>query len=353
MKTSIGMIEEGAIRQIRTIACAGKAVTEAIQKNYHLSLEEAEKGKIENGFVITSDTHASPDQIKFSDCIKTAMDPLISQMNQTFHAIRSKDQGIIRKIFLTGGGSLLQNMWQYLSEELGMEVEILKPLNMLESNTTPVTDENNAKCSMPLALALGGIGRRQTEQFNFRKDEFATTPAGRVSKEMKHPLHLGLLLVLVLFMGISAQYFILKSTASAIDRQMESITQKFPVKVPQNLLSSAQGLRSYLEKKAREQTEKIKALGGEKNEILTSLQTLQEISTIIPKQVLFDVREFALVDRRINIKAISDSFNSIDNIERGFKNNKNFAKVSKGEISTAPDGVHKDFTLSLEIKKKR
>jgi len=73
---------------------------------------------------------------------------------------------------------------------------------------------------------------------------------------------------------------------------------------------------------------------------------------MVPKSALFDVRDLTIVDNRVKIKAISDSFNSIDNIEKSFKSNPHFTKVAKGEISTAADGQNKDFTLTFDVKKK-
>ena len=351
-QTSVCIVEDGKISQVRSISMGGQTLTQAIQDTYHLSFEDAERAKIDNGFVLTDPSNGvSKDQIKFSDCIKKALDPLVSQLTQTFQSVRSKGKGVVRKLYITGGTSLLRNLPAYVSQELHIEVEFLKCLSAYEASTIADQDENNAKASQALALALGLIGKSYGEQFNFRKEEFSKYQRGPLGKEVRTLLGMGSLVLAILFMNIIGNTLILRSTLKNINRQTLEVTKKFPIKIPENLLENATQLRSYLSKKSKEQKEKIEALGGGKGETLTALQVLQELSSLVPKQTLFDVREFSYVDGKVKIKALSDSFNSIDTIEKSLKIHPQFTKVTKGEISTASDGQNKDFTITFDIKK--
>src|SRR3989338_5127078 len=172
-QTSVSIIEETKISQVRSISIGGQAITQAIQEAYHLSLEDAERAKIDNGFVLTDSYSVSKDQIKFSDCIKKTLDPLVSQLTQTFQSVRSKGKGVVRKLYITGGTSLLRNLPAYVSQELHIEVEFLKCLSAYEASNIADQDENNAKASGALSLSLGLIGKSYGEQFNFRKKEFS------------------------------------------------------------------------------------------------------------------------------------------------------------------------------------
>ncbi len=350
-QTGMAIVDEGRLSQVRSISLGGQAITDAIQTQYKLSSEEGEKAKIENGFVLTEEEGATQDQVKFSNCIKEALDPLISQINQTFQANRSKGKGIVRKAYVTGGTSLLRNLPQYLSLALHVEVEFLKVLKTFELNNIADQDANHAKATQALALALGCVGSLPSQQFNFRKQEFSRYQKGPLSHEVKYLAGIGSIILLILFLNIAGNFFILKSTLKSLDSQMIEITKKFPIKIPPHLLEDATQLRAFLNKTAKEHQEKIEALGGSKGGELTTLQILEEISQLAPKQVLFDVRELSIVDGKIKLKAISDSFNTIDNIEKMLKANPKFTKVIKGEISTASDGRNKDFTLSFEIKR--
>src|SRR3989338_9458594 len=72
-QTSVCIVEDGKISQVRSISMGGQTLTQAIQDTYHLSFEDAERAKIDNGFVLTDPSNGvSKDQIKFSDCIKKA-----------------------------------------------------------------------------------------------------------------------------------------------------------------------------------------------------------------------------------------------------------------------------------------
>lgn len=355
-QTTISIIDNQNLSHTRTIAIGGQAVTMAIEKDYHLPFEEAEKAKIQNGFLLAgedqSETQISPDQIRFSNCIKQAVDPLIAAIHQTFQAARSKGYGIVKKSCLTGGGSLLRNIGRYFSQELQVEVTHLKSLEAFEMSNIPASDEHNAKASLALSLALGFARKRYAEQFNFRKGEFSKTQREPMGQEIRYLLSVGGIMGLILFLNLSVNYFILKSVYKRLDGQASQMIQKFPIKVTETLLSSPTELRAFLNKKARQQEEKIEALGGKKEETLSTLEVIKQISEMVPKSVLFDVRDLSIVENHVKIKAISDSFNSIENIEKSFKSNLNFTKVVKGEISTSADGQNKDFTLTFDIKKK-
>lgn len=351
-QTSVCVIEDSSIRLLRTLSCAGKVITETIQQDYSLSYEEAQKAKIENGFVLTDQTKVTKDQIRFSDCIKKSLTPLITHLNQTFQSLRTEGKGMVRKVFMTGGTSLLRNLGHYLSNELQLEVEHLKCLNAFTMNHIAVTDENNAKASMALALSLGFVGQRHSEQFNFRKNEFSRTQGGLLGKEMKYFLVLGGIVLAILFTHIIAHTVILSTSFNHIQSELTALAKKFPIDIPLETLNHPTQLRAYLNKQEREHKEKIEALGGQKREGLTPLGVIKEISSMVPKKVLFDVRELMIVENHIKIKAISDSFNSIDNMEKSFRNNSNFTAVTKGTVSTASDGTHKEFTFTFDIKKR-
>ena len=201
-QTALCIVDDGKINHVRSISIAGQAITQTIQENYKLSFEDAEKAKIDNGFVLTDTTNVTADQAKFSECIKKALDPLIGQLNQTFQSNRSKGHGVVRKLFLSGGSSLLRNLPAYLSQELSLEVVPLKILNSYTMNNIADNDENNAKVSTVLSLALGCVGRNYSEQFNFRKGEFSKYQAGPLGKEVRYLLGMGGLIIAILFVTV-------------------------------------------------------------------------------------------------------------------------------------------------------
>ena len=194
------------------------------------------------------------------------------------------------------------------------------------------------------------MGRSYGAQFNFRKEDFSKYKGGALGKEVRYLLGAASVIILILLMNIFGNYFILKSTLQKASEQMEVVLKKFPIKVDPSLLQSPIRMRAFLNKQAKEQKEKLQALGGSKQEGLTTLEILKEISGMVPKEVLFDVRELSITDRKVRLKALSDSFNAIENIEKSFKNHTAFDSVVKGEISTAADGKNKNFTISFDVK---
>src|SRR3989338_1621201 len=349
-KTSVCILQEGQVLNIRSFPLGGQHITKNIETDYKLSYEEAENAKTDNGFVLTDETDATEDQKKFSTCIQKTVDEIVSQLTQTFQSHRSKGKPAVQKIFLTGKTSLLRNLPAYIAQETNIEVEVLKCLEGRDACNIPNNEENNAGSSVALALALGIVGRSYGAQFNFRKEDFSKYKGGALGKEVRYLLGAASVIILILLMNIFGNYFILKSTLQKASEQMEVVLKKFPIKVDPSLLQSPIRMRAFLNKQAKEQKEKLQALGGSKQEGLTTLEILKEISGMVPKEVLFDVRELSITDRKVRLKALSDSFNAIENIEKSFKNHTAFDSVVKGEISTAADGKNKNFTISFDVK---
>ncbi|MBI4040417.1 MAG: pilus assembly protein PilM [Deltaproteobacteria bacterium] len=351
-KTNVCIVQEGAILNIRSIPIAGDALTHSIQSTYKLNYDEAEQAKRENGFVLTGEPAGiTPDQKKFSDCLCQALDPLLEELLQTFQAHRSKGLPAVRKIYLTGKSAQLRNLPAYVAQELSIEVEMLNFIQQMKDCNIANNDEQNAAASTAVALGMGLVGRNFQRQFNFRKDSFSKYRAGTLSSEIRTLIAAGCAIIVILIFNVFGNYFIQRSTLRKLDRDIEAVLKKFPVKIDSGLLTSPTRMRAFLNKKSSEFEEKMNALGGQKQESLTVLQVLKEISGLVPKEVLFDVRELSIVDRKVRMKGISDSFNSVENIEKSLKNHAEFTNVVKGEIQTAADGKNKNFTVTFDLRK--
>ncbi|MBI2026623.1 MAG: pilus assembly protein PilM, partial [Deltaproteobacteria bacterium] len=126
-KTSVCIIDNGILKAVRVIAQGGFHLTKILSQIYEASLEESESIKLEKGYLICEKQERfNEDQTIFSDTLKKGLAPLIRDLNQTFVSMSSHNKKPIRNIYLTGGGSQLNNLPTYLTMELQIKTQLLE-----------------------------------------------------------------------------------------------------------------------------------------------------------------------------------------------------------------------------------
>jgi len=126
----------------RDIPIAGDVFTSHIQKKDQLNYEEAENSKRDKGFSLNT--------------IKPALDNLIKEIRRSliYYDNQTARRGFGR-VILSGGSSRLSGLAGYLSEELGLTVEIANPLQSIYVDPKKFQLEELKKKSPHIALAIG------------------------------------------------------------------------------------------------------------------------------------------------------------------------------------------------------
>lgn len=122
--TVIAIVKDGATRFTSVVAIGGNLITEALRKNFSISFQEAKKMKEEKLFT----------ESKESVAIFFSLISIISELKNEiskFYAywLEKKDLneehgGKINKIILCGKDSIISGLKDYLSQSLGIKVEI-------------------------------------------------------------------------------------------------------------------------------------------------------------------------------------------------------------------------------------
>jgi type IV pilus assembly protein PilM len=114
----------------RSIPVAGNAVTQELMKEFDLDFAEAEKMKVEEGFVSPGGTTSTgdPNSDHISKSIRTVMTRLHAEINRSINFYRSQQDGSRpTRALLTGGSSAMPGIADFFSDKLKIEVEHLNP----------------------------------------------------------------------------------------------------------------------------------------------------------------------------------------------------------------------------------
>ena len=155
---NINVLRNGMSTFTRDISVGGNQFTEAIQKELHVSIEDAESLKM--GEVV-----ADVDAEAVKGIIGSINENLSVEIQRSFDFFRatSADQEI-DSIILSGGCARIANLDRFLAERLGLEVEVNNPFQNIEINEKrfdpQYIQENAPLAAVGIGLALRKAGDR-------------------------------------------------------------------------------------------------------------------------------------------------------------------------------------------------
>jgi type IV pilus assembly protein PilM len=160
--------EKGSAAQAvfsRSINIGANAITLDFMKEARLTYADAERIKIEEGFVSLGGAYEEPDnphQAAISKIARQVMTRLHIQVNQTIQSYRNNQGGSApQRLLLAGGGSIMPYTAQFFSEKLNMAPESVEYFNPFR-NVAIAPDLNREELAK-VAHAMGevvGLGLR-------------------------------------------------------------------------------------------------------------------------------------------------------------------------------------------------
>lgn len=120
----------------RSINIGANAITQDFANEARLQFDEADRIKIEQGFVSLGGAYEEPDnphQAAISKIARQVMTRLHIQMNQTIQFYRNQQGGSApSRLYLAGGASMMPYAAQFFQEKLNVPVDYFNPLQNIE-----------------------------------------------------------------------------------------------------------------------------------------------------------------------------------------------------------------------------
>lgn len=142
----------------RGINIGANAITQDFLKESKLGFDEAERLKIEEGFVSLGGAYEEPEnphQAAISKIARQVLTRLHIQVNQTIQFYRSNQGGSPpERLFLSGGATSMPYTAQFFSEKLNLPVEYFNPLRNVQIDEA-LPREELAKVAHSLGEAVG------------------------------------------------------------------------------------------------------------------------------------------------------------------------------------------------------
>jgi len=136
----------------RDVQMGGNLFTEEIQKQFGVSIEEAERMKI---------TGDSTDHAKLNDTISRINETLAMEMRRSLDFYNTTaGEGKINEVYLSGGGAKTPMLVEAVHQRLGLPVELLNPLRKVVHNEKEFDTEYLNEIGPLVTVAVGLATRR-------------------------------------------------------------------------------------------------------------------------------------------------------------------------------------------------
>jgi hypothetical protein len=305
-KTTFYLHWKGAPAFIRDIEWGGRDITTAICQRYDIPVEQAETKKLDQGFISYPDSQAresedgsregtSAEQIEFSQCLESAIQPLVSELRQVDLMARNVTHQGLGMIYLAGGTSLLPGLIQWIEQITKTPTKPLLALSAITPSGVTYSDQTDVRFLLAASLALSQVGPERALCVNFRKGPFSKEAKSREINfdVLKKPLIAVGIVAFCLLLSLVVQSSVYKSELQTVDAQLEKSVRTFFGQLSSSglrtYMSNASLLRSSVNKELNKQREMSKLLGPNPH---SPIDFLNSLSGAIPKDVVLDMIQF-------------------------------------------------------------
>src|SRR6266436_9981716 len=242
--------EKGSVYS-RGINIGANSITQDFSKEARLSYTEAERLKIEEGFVSLGGAYEepeSPTQAAISKIARQVMTRLHIQVNQTVQFYRGQQGGSApQQLFLSGGAAIMPYTAQFFSEKLNLtEVEYFNPLRNLQIDPA-LNREELAKVAHSLGEVVG-LGLRNLAHCPVELNLMPKSSVKQQQWRQKQPYVIASVFCLILIVFAFGWFY--DRVAAVKTRALEELTNR---EAP--MRSSEQAMQTEIERLRGVQTQ--------------------------------------------------------------------------------------------------
>src|SRR3954470_16743117 len=342
-RTDVVVVAGGKAVFSRSIARAGKQVTEAIMKAPHwrLAWPDAERAKHSDGFVAsTAEPATSPAWQQIHQVTITELHPFARDLRQTLAACRARTGFQVIAALLVGGGSRLRGMAAYLTEQLAIPawrptaddvIALAGPRLGAETASHTMIDS----AAMTIGMAFDAAGGRPS--FDLRSGSLAVKVDFSFLRAKAVPLGAAVLAIAAFAAGSAYAdlYRLRKAEKLLTTRLAEESAEQF---------GSAKSADQVLDANGPAGTAAASPMPR-----LTAYDLLLDISAHVPAKdkITLDIEKMTIDDQKIDINGTTRSAEEIDLLISEIKKIECFKNnVTRGPTDTLPSGV-KRFKLTI------
>lgn len=340
-RTDIVVVAGGKAVFSRSVARAGKLVTEAIARHWNLPWVDAERAKHSDGFVASNAEPATSEAWQRIHQVTIAeLHPFARDLRQTLAACRARTGFQPLAALLVGGGARLRGIAAYLGEQLGIlawrptaadVVALAGPRLGAEAATHAPIDS----AAMTIGMAFDAAGGRPL--FDLRSGELAVKVDFSYLRAKAVPLGAAVLAVAAFAAGSAyADLYRLRKAEKVLSTRLAAESQdQFGEPRSAEAVLDASGPGGSLAMSPMPKA--------------TAYDLLLDVSSHIPPKdkITLDLERMTIDDTKVDINGTTKSSEEIDLLITELKKIECFKNnLTRGPTETLPNG-NKRFKLTI------
>ncbi len=171
--STVLLLEDKKLTDVRTISWGAKAIAEALSKKYQIPITEAYKQLQTNSFILTTTEGATPDQIFYSSLISGVVSDLVKDLKFSVLEFQSLHHCQVTAVLISGGMSLMQNLGPYLTQGLEIPVNKYSVLSNYQNIYFEKTPHIDAVIGPSLGLAIEGLRKPRNPAVSLLRGEYS------------------------------------------------------------------------------------------------------------------------------------------------------------------------------------
>lgn len=312
---------------------AGQVIDEVIAQTYQISRDEAIVYKHENCFFLTEEQYegVEEDQKEFARLMKQALTPLINDIKRWELGFRVKNGLAVKTIYLTGGTSQINNICNFLSEELNIKVEALQVYDLVKQPKIPFSEAEKCKHTVTYLMALSQkakipVGTMLTGPYSTSIAE--TIPL----HSMAFIFSRAAVVVALLLASLFAERFFLSREADGLNKQIAGLLKNPELDISKRdqkeLKIRPEKILKIIEKKNKEVRNEVKTAMD--NTKLNAVEPLIDLSQKLNANPSVDLQTFESDRGNVQARFSAKQIEALDTLSNDLKNvNLPQAKVAK------------------------
>jgi general secretion pathway protein L len=339
--TSLCIIGPDGAEFARTISGGGLEITSRLAEAFKVNAAKAEAGKRRSGFVESDGrTATTPEQALISDAVKRATSSIVRELRQTFSSHYTAVKRPIKKVWLCGGTSAVENLDWYLSGELDVEVDRIRSehfdLPGVEHLENGDDDAGGNTWVKALGLALHAHQGGRRDFLSLRKGPFSHKGDFEIMRGKI--VHVAVALLILAFLAIGyavTSYLSLSSAESKLNTRMKETTKAIigrEINDPEVAISI------------------IKERLSPEGDLLprhTALDVLREVHDRIPEDLELKMKYIKISPKKIQIGGLTDSFGSAEKIRASLSEYECFNEVRTGKTRKTKEEDKVEFEMTI------
>jgi len=338
-RTDIVVVHQNKAVFSRSIARAGKQVTEAIAKHWQMPFERAETAKHTDGFIgSAAEPPMSDAWQRISNVLMPELTPFARDLRQTLAACRARTGFSPIAAILVGGGARLRGIGTFLSEQLGIPAWRPTPEDMVALAGLRFTPD--AVASMPIDSAALTVGMAYDAaggrpQFDLRSGALGQKMDLSFLRAKAIPLGVSVLAIAA-FAAVSAYadlYRLKKAEKTLATRLASETTEMYGApKSAADVLSASGGAGASLSPMPK----------------MSAYDILLDINSHVPPKdkITLDVDKLTIDSQKVDMTGTAKTSEEIDLLVRELKKITCFKEIQPGPQETADNGFKK-FKLTI------